>query len=370
LWTLFTHETSQGLWSFEVPAEIGPVSFGHRESSNRQGDPRYALWEWRKAGRIIDMIRREGVRAVVVLGYNDVGRVRIVRWCRRHGIPCFVWGDSNILGDRASGVKRGVKNLFVPWLMRQVTGALACGSLGRAYFEKYGVPPERIFLFTNEPDYDLIRQVDPGRLEEVRRRFGLAPDRRRLVYSGRLVPAKRVDQLIDAFLALADQRPEWDLVIVGDGVEAPALRARVPEALRARVTFTGFLGQQADVSALYRLSDVLVLPSDYEPWALVINEAVAAGLAVVSSSVVGAAAELVRDGVNGLTYPAGDLPALVDRLLDVTRPGRADTMKSAAAGVLADWRRRADPIEGMRQALRFAGILANASENGSATGPE
>jgi glycosyltransferase involved in cell wall biosynthesis len=111
------------------------------------------------------------------------------------------------------------------------------------------------------------------------------------------------------------------------------------------------------VTAIYKASDVLVLPSDFEPWALVINEAAAAGMAVVASSVVGAAAELVRDGVNGRVFPPGDLRALADCLLDVTDPARVDAMKAASEGVLADWRRVADPIAGLRRGLEANGVL-------------
>jgi glycosyltransferase involved in cell wall biosynthesis len=135
------------------------------------------------------------------------------------------------------------------------------------------------------------------------------------------------------------------------------MQDRVPADLKSRVCFTGFMDDQAAVSSLYRLSDILVLPSDYEPWALVINEAAAAGLAIVSSDIVGAAAELVRDGVNGRLFPPGDLPALTRCLLEITAPAKIDAAKSASATVLADWRARGDPVNGLRQAMKKAGVL-------------
>jgi glycosyltransferase involved in cell wall biosynthesis len=105
------------------------------------------------------------------------------------------------------------------------------------------------------------------------------------------------------------------------------------------------------VSAIYRASDVLVLPSDYEPWALVINEAAAAGMAIVSSNVVGAAAELVRENVNGKLFAPGDLHGLINSLLEITDAGVTDRMKATSAQVLTDWRQRGDPVDGLRQAL-------------------
>jgi glycosyltransferase involved in cell wall biosynthesis len=199
-------------------------------------------------------------------------------------------------------------------------------------------------------------------VETARQRFGLAAGRRRIVYSGRLADVKRVDLLVDAFATVAGDRPDWDLLVVGDGPLREALAGRIPPALRGRVTWTGFLDDQETISALYKSCDVLVLPSEYEPWAVVINEAAAAGLAIVASDVVGAAAELVRDGVNGRTFPAGDGAALTAALRDVTAPDvtapdRADAMKAASAAVLADWRRRGDPVEGLRAALTYFHVL-------------
>jgi glycosyltransferase involved in cell wall biosynthesis len=203
----------------------------------------------------------------------------------------------------------------------------------------------------------LIRGIEPAEVEAALRRFGLSERRRRIAYSGRLVPIKRVDLALDAFARIAADRPEWDLLVIGGGEKAQELKARVPPDLVHRVTWTGFLDDQRTVSALYRGSDVLLLPSDNEPWAVVVNEAAAAGLAIVASDVVGAAAELVRDGVNGAVFRRSDLHHLVERLLDVTSQDRIELMKSASEGVLRDWQNRADPVHGLREALRFVGVI-------------
>jgi glycosyltransferase involved in cell wall biosynthesis len=357
LFSVFTHEVSNAPWQFSAPPEIGPVSFGEGESSADQARLRYAAREWRKGGRVIRWMRENDVRAVVMFGYNDAGRMRVIRWCRRRGVPCFLFGDSNIRNDQATGLKAIAKRIIVGRAVRMCTGVMPCGTLGRAYFEKYGAKPDRVFYFPYEPDYDLPKRVSSADVEKAVEQFGLKAGRRRVVYSGRLVSYKRVDLLIDAFAAIAEERPEWDLLIVGDGPERAALEARVPAELKERVIWTGFLDDQAVVTALYKASDVLVLPSDVEPWAVVINEAAAAGLAIVASDVVGAAAELVHDDVNGQLFFAGHLGALVAALRDVTSAARVDVMKAASAAVLADWRARGDPVMGLRRALEFAGVL-------------
>jgi len=81
-------------------------------------------------------------------------------------------------------------------IVRRCAGCVCCGRLGREFFLRYGADPSRIFISPYEPDYRLIQEVTPQRIEQVRQRYGLDPARRRLVYSGRLSTEKRVDLLI------------------------------------------------------------------------------------------------------------------------------------------------------------------------------
>jgi glycosyltransferase involved in cell wall biosynthesis len=112
---------------------------------------------------------------------------------------------------------------------------------------------------------------------------------------------------------------------------------------------------------VYRCADVLVLPSDYEPWGVVVTEAAAAGLAVIASSVVGAAADVVEEGVNGRIFRRGDKEHLVECLLDLTDPHRTDAAKAASQRVLARWRSKCDPVQGLRRALALTGLVVSSS---------
>jgi len=357
LHTVLTHELGSDAWAPAQWDQIGAISFGKGESALDQARLSRAPHEWAKGGRIIRWMKEHDIRAVVCAGYNDAARMRIIRWCHRHGIPCFIWGDSNIRGDLATGIKAAIKKIYVGWVMRQASGALPFGQLGVEFFAKYGMEKSGNFLMPLEPDYALIEQIAPQQIEQARARFGLVADRRRIIFIGRMVTAKRPDLLLQAFIAIADQRPNWDLLMLGEGPLRRQLMTNVPAALKSRVIWTGFVNDQAVVGALSRASDILVLPSDYEPWALVVNEAAAAGLAMICTNVVGAAAELVRDGVNGFLFAPGDLQSLQQYLLEATDPGRIDSLKIASANVLADWRKRADPVEGLRAALRSVGAM-------------
>src|SRR5262249_7303244 len=156
------------------------------------------------------------------------------------------------------------------------TGIMPMGRLGQQYYEKYGARREKCYWVPYEPDYEHFARAGSEELEAFERRHGLDAGRRRLLYCGRLVEVKRVDLLLDAFAAVAGVRPEWDLVIAGDGPLRAGLEARVAAPVRGRVQWLGFLEVDA-MRLAYHAADVLVLPSSFEPWAVVVNEAMAAG---------------------------------------------------------------------------------------------
>ena len=128
-----------------------------------------------------------------------------------------------------------------------------------------------------------------------------------------------------------------------------AVRRRRPPARRARsarlgdaVRFLGFRNQ-SELPALYDLCDVFALPSRFEPWGLVVNEAMNAGRPVIVSDRVGAAADLVEDGVNGFVYPSGDLGALASRLIrDLRIAGPARQMGERCLERITSWDFEAD----------------------------
>jgi glycosyltransferase involved in cell wall biosynthesis len=356
--SLFTHDVSNAPWGLEAEAEIRPVRFGVGERADDQSKPSRAVHEYRKGGRVTQWLMENNATAVILLGYNDPGRLRIIRWCRRHGVPCFLFGDSNIKGDRAGGPKAWVKRRLLSKILRQVTGVLACGSLGRQYFHRYGVPDDRIFYTPYEPDYAMIASVTSQEVADTYGKRKLPQERDYILYCGRLAGVKRVDLLINAFASVVvAPRPSWDLLIVGDGPLRSELENLVPDNCKSRVHWAGFSADQREVARWQRGAKVLVLPSDDEPWGVVINEAVAAGLAVIATDVVGAAAELVRDSVNGRLIPPNDPPALAAALLDVTEPETLMQYRAACPGVLVQWRRHADPVNGLLAALASAHVF-------------
>jgi glycosyltransferase involved in cell wall biosynthesis len=359
LHTLITHGSGDFQWVVNIPASINLTSFGRADDSPL-ASTLHAPWnEWRKGGRLIHYLHQNNIRAVICNSYRYLSFLRVISHCYRAGIPLLVNTDGNIRSEAPlSPVKAWLKRRTYRWWLKRVTGVMPMGELGDQFFLKYGADPGRFYHLPYVPDYDAFATVQPDQLQRFRTKYGLTKQRRYFLFSGRLVSVKRVDLLIDAFSGLAAIRPEWDVLITGDGVLGPELRRRIPEELQSRLIWTGFL-EQDQLSVAYHAADVLVLPSDREPWGLVVQEAMAAGLAVIASDVVGAAHELITDETEGRLFSAGSVQALRDAMLEVSAPARIDEFKQKSRAALAAWRARLDPVSEVRRALIEAGALPN-----------
>ena len=355
---IITHGAADFKWRVNnIPSEINLAHFG-TDSEHPLANPlRHPLKEWKKGRRVIRHLQENRVVAVVINGYRFIPYMQVMNYCHRAGIPFFVNSDSNIRAEWPMGpLKAFAKRTIYDWWIKRASGIMPMGKLGDQFFLKYGADPGRFYHVPCWPDFDVFSKVDPERLQRFRRKFQLRDQRHYILYMGRLVPDKRVDLLIDAFAQLADERPDWDLLIVGDGVLRDELARRVPDRLRSRVVWTGFVDGGETASA-YHAADVCVVPSDMEPWALVVQEAMAAGLAVVSSDRPGAAYELIEDRISGRVFSAGNIQDLKSALLEVTVPESLSRYKQQSRDRLAEWRRIVNPVAEVRRALYDFGAL-------------
>lgn len=174
---------------------------------------------------------------------------------------------------------------------------------------------------------------------------------------GRLVPQKGFDLLLEAFAALAPERPDWNLVIWGEGEERDALeRRRDALGLAGRVKLPGVT---AAPGAWVENGDVFVLSSRFESFGNVVAEAMAAGLAVVSFDCPWGPGEIVRHGVDGLLVPPSDVEALASALRLVTGDAELRDRLGAAAQasverlrperILAKWDALVDQLSANRR---------------------
>lgn len=242
---------------------------------------------------------------IVIGGYAVFAEQAAVLLSRLRGIPYVIHSESHMLKPRGAAT-RMLKRAILPQIVSRASAGLAAGSAAARYLESYGLDAGRIRVFPNTIDVAAYREkADAARAnaDAVRARRKL-PTRFHL-YAGRLIEVKGVGDLRDAVALLGADAPS--VVVAGTGPLEQELAAM------PGIDLVGFQ-QTDDLIELLALADAVVVPSQSEPWGVTVNEALACGTPVIVSDAVGAAEDLVRDGVNGIVFAAGDVAALAAAL--------------------------------------------------------
>ncbi len=180
---------------------------------------------------------------------------------------------------------------------------------------------ERLHLLPTAIDVEQFRRIPDFDRVKVRQAFGIPAEGKMILYVGRLSWKKGVDLLLRAFSFVYQEQPDAFLVIAGEGEDRAALQLLAGELKVESKVF--FLGQVPHLPApklplLFNCADVSVVASFHESLALVITEALACGLPVVSTP-VGIAPAVIHDGVTGYLVPSREPSEMADRILRIIR---------------------------------------------------
>jgi glycosyltransferase involved in cell wall biosynthesis len=245
-------------------------------------------------------------------GYSYVASWHAARWCHRHGVPLVLWSESTGFDQRGGF-------LTVEFLKRQfLRKCRAFAVPGRSAFDylvSFGIPGEAIVTAPNAVDNQFFEQrarIVRANAAHYRARYDL-PERF-FLYCGRLTRSKGVFDAIDAYASLApDLRSQVSIVFAGNGPAKLHLQRRAASIHPGHVRFAGFVHRE-DLAAFYALADMLIFPTHSDPWGLVVNEAMASGLPIITTSVAGCAADLVQNGRNGSVVEPGAVDQLASAM--------------------------------------------------------
>lgn len=280
------------------------------------------------------LLRGGGFDAVV----SYVGYVRATFWIACLAAKCsrtaFLFGtDATTLKPREGGSWRAtIKKLFWPCLFRLATQVFAPSSGTRDLMHSLGLPPDRVTLVPYVVDNDWwMRQSSQADRAATRAAWGASPNGAVILFCAKLQPWKRPADLLRAFAKA--NLSNAILVLAGAGPLRTSLEAEAAAlGVSSRVRFLGFVNQ-SQLPAVYTASDLMVLPSEYEPFAVVVNEAMCCGCPVVASDRVGAARDLVAPVAPQFVFPCGDIDALAGILKDALRD--RTQLQSVARAALA-----------------------------------
>jgi glycosyltransferase involved in cell wall biosynthesis len=284
-------------------------------------------------------IRSGRYDAVWLHGYNYAASLLAFVAARTRGLPVLMRSETH-LGVHPTRWRRRLRDRVLAIAYRFVDGFLAIGSANRAYYRSLGVADDRIFDVPYTVDNDRFiagAVLTAGQRVAIRESYGLPVAGAVVLYASKFMRRKRPDDVVRAMAQLRDRGVVATLFMVGAGEMEQELRDLAARFRLDNVVFSGFLNQAA-LPGVYGVSDVFVLPADNEPWGLVVNEVMCAGIPVIISDEVGCVVDLVKDGVNGYHIKAGDVASLamaIERVL-ADEP-RMKRMGAASRAIIGRW---------------------------------
>jgi glycosyltransferase involved in cell wall biosynthesis len=293
-------------------------------------------------------LRNPGLWKIIRQGEFDalICFVSYLRWtfwisclaARSCGVPFIFGTDASSIEPRDGRKWKSMfKRLAWPLLFRLSSQVLTASSAGKQMMRSFGIPEDRISMTLDTVDNDWwIEQSARVDRTNVRASWGVDSAERVVLFSGKLQSWKRPLDVLHAFAAADISRST--LVFAGDGALRSALEAEASAlGIGNRVRMLGFVNQ-SQLPAVYRACDVMVIASDYEPFGLVVNEAMLCGCVVVASDKVGACQDLIVPNVTGFVFGCGNVQSLAGVLRDIfAKPGSLSEISAAARNQMRNW---------------------------------
>jgi glycosyltransferase involved in cell wall biosynthesis len=271
-------------------------------------------WNWH-----LPNLQASDVDVVVLNGYQNL----VAQWIFRtqaQQTPCVFWGEKMVAS--ANGVKGKLQKVLAQGLERCWAIAAIGSQAEQDYCQRF--PDKSIF---NIPYYCTLSEFSKS-----------VPTRPRtpttILFCGQMIARKGVDVLLQAFAQLIQSGLSARLLLVGREAELPKMLTSLPSSVVQHINYAGFQAPE-DLPHFFKQADLFVLPSRYDGWGVVVNQALGAGLPIICSDAVGAAYDLVDPGENGKIVPAGDPNALLEAVESylknpaaITAAGQASLLKA------------------------------------------
>lgn len=252
---------------------------------------------------IIKYIKQFRDEIIIVGGYSTPTGMCAILYMKQHHIP-FVLNCDGGMVKNDPWLKRHIKTFFIG----SASYWLSTGKVCTDYLIHYGAKKERIYPYT----FTSVRLNEIGGASEeckmdIRAKLGIH-ENKVVLFVGSFIYRKGLDILLAAVKDLVDTA----IVLVG-GDDISAFGPDDGKDYKCHIYIEGFK-TKTELKLYYQAADVFVLPTREDVWGLVVNEAMAAGLPVVTTDQCGAGLELIQNGENGYVVPIGKTEELAQKI--------------------------------------------------------
>ncbi len=243
-------------------------------------------------------------------------------------------GDSTAM-QRLPWYRAIAKKAVLRWVYKHVDIALYVGSQNKLYFQKYGMKEAQLVFAPHAIDNARFRSCRHAEAMALRRALAIRDQELLILFAGKLTDIKNPLILLKAFCDISPRNAH--LLFVGSGHLEEQLKSNASDCM-SKVHFLPFQNQQY-MPVIYQSCDLFCMPTrpPGESWGLAINEAMAARKAILCSSMVGAASDLVTHE-NGRIFKCGDSKQLKSSLVElISDKARLSALGDQSSKIIADW---------------------------------
>ena len=254
---------------------------------------------------VVDWLKQKW-DVIVLCGYSSPTVMLAIAYLKARRIPFWMEVDGGLIRADSKA-----KYLFKKTLVSSAAGWLSTGNATTEYLVHYGAKRERVYAY---PFSSLHESDMPGALltpeekKTLRQELGIGSEKM-ILSIGQFIHRKGYDVLLRSAAMLA---PDVEIYIVG-GTPTEEYLQMCRELNLQNIHFEGFMKKE-QLLKYYQAADLFVLPTREDIWGLVINEAMAYGLPVITTDRCVAGLDLVEDGVNGYIVPVEDEKALAEKI--------------------------------------------------------
>jgi len=255
---------------------------------------------------LVNKIKDFKPSAILFYGWGYHSHLKAIRHFKGK-IPIWFRGDSNLL-DKQSVLKKALRRIFLSWVYSHVNRAFYVGTANKSYYQAFGLKENQLTFAPHAIDNERFSSDHTVEAVALRKKLSISTEDILILFAGKLEHKKDPELLLEAFLKL--DRPKTHLLIVGNGKLEQHLKLKVAREQAEKVHFMDFQNQ-SQMPIVYQACDIFCLPSKGpgETWGLAVNEAMASGKAILTSSKVGCAEDLVKP-TNGCVFRSEDLDEL------------------------------------------------------------
>jgi glycosyltransferase involved in cell wall biosynthesis len=308
---------------------------------------------------LLSILFKRKIDILWIHGWGSWFQIYAIFIARILGIKVFIRGESNLKITISKGLKGVIKRIFLRILFRMVNCFLAIGTLNRDYYKSYGVKDDIIFMVPYVVDNKFFQQASKlpeDAKEKLRHEHVLDSNRKVILFASKMIARKRAIDLLQAYFLLSDKCEFQSmpyLLFVGDGESREQLELLSRKhSCSELIRYLGFKNQ-TELPKYFGLCDVFVLPSEDEPWGLIVNEAMNAGIPIIVSDQVGCGPDLVKHGSNGFIFETGNYHQLASYLdLLLLQPCSAESFGVKSIGAINQWGYDED-ILGINKAINY-----------------